>query len=571
MLKIPYGQSNFKLLIEDGFFYQDRTDYIQSLESFDSRFVVYLRPRRFGKSLFVSMLKYYYALEHQSDFNALFGNLAIGRSPTPLANTYMTLFFEFSGIQTNTSDSTYNGFHNAVLGSVRKFLEAYTSFFAHEQKAAILNQNAPNEILRQLFNFHEINKVPHPIYILIDEYDHFANELISFNFSLFSEIVSKNGFVRKFYETIKTATGAATVQRLFITGVSPITLDSLTSGFNIASGITLDRGFHNMMGFDEEEVTRILSKIGVTDDRLTDVINDLRSWYDGYLFNPKARHVYNPDMVLYFAQKYQKEQEYPSELLDPNIATDYSKIRNLFKIQDKEEFNFDVLDALSQTGAVKSELTAQFSFEKEFEKGDLISLLFYMGFLTIQSEDLGVYTFKFPNFVIEKLYAGYFVRMLQQKAGLPIEHNPINQAVVLLAQTGNPQPFFDVVANILKTLSNRDAMTFNEVSLKSIFVSLLHQQKFYYIHSEYESGLRYVDIFLEAIRGYNPAFEVAFELKHIKKNNNKVSVKNTLQSAETQLQAYIQTRKFIPRRGLKSFAVVVKGEIIHWKECQMQP
>ena len=472
MIKIPYGESNFKGVIDERFFYQDRSMYIRQLEETTSRYLFYLRPRRFGKSLFVSMLRYYYGLEHKEQFSELFGHLSIGKKPTSHANGYLVLTFEFSGILTTTPELTFNGFLNKVKSSVQLFLSKYKAYFSEIQEKDILNNTQPNDVVKKLFDYHVLNQVPYPIYLLIDEYDHFANELISFNYHHFKEVVTENGFVRKFYETLKTASWDGIIHRLFITGVSPITLDSLTSGFNIGTNLSLDLNFHQMMGFTEKEVKGILQKIGVKKTDLPTVLADLQIWYDGYLFNEEAtEHLYNPDMVLYFAQYYQTYKKYPTNLLNNNIASDYSKVRNVFKIQNRENENLEALRILTETGHISSQLTTQFSFTKTFGEDDLISLLFYMGFLTIEKRDLGALVFKFPNFVIKRLYADYFVSILQSKADLPIDNSAMNESIRTLAKTGNLQPFLGHVGKILKILSNRDAFHFNEMSLKAIFVS----------------------------------------------------------------------------------------------------
>ncbi len=575
MIKIPYGESNFKRLIEDGFFYQDRTMFISQLETDTSSFLFYLRPRRFGKSLFVTMLHYYYGLEHKERFEQLFGKLAIGKKPTAYANSYLVLSLEFSRILTDTPKHTFEGFLSNVKSAVSAFLHHYKQYFTEEQRKITLAKDQPNDVIKQLFDLHGENQVPYPIYILIDEYDHFANELISFNYDYFKETVSQNGFVRKFYETIKTATRDNIVQKLFVTGVSPITLDSLTSGFNISTSLTLEPNFHSMMGFEEDEVQKILQKIGVKKEDMSLVLGDLRVWYDGYLFNVKApKHVYNPDMVLYFAQYYKEYKTYPDNLLDTNIASDYGKIRNVFKIQGRETENSQVLRSLSETGTVSAELTMQFSFEKVFSEDDLVSLLFYMGFLTIEKRTLSNFVFRFPNFVIERLYANYFVSILQRQANLPIDNSPLNKAIIDMALSGNPQPFLDEVSKILKVLSNRDAFHFNEMSLKAIFISCLHQQQFYYIHSEYETEKGYADIFLEAIRGYTPTYQMAFELKYIKKKDkNKKDdmvkdedIQKLMDKAEIQLTDYMISKKFITRNGLKGIVVVCHGDKLIWRE-----
>ena len=571
MLKIPYGESNFTTVIKGGFFYQDRTAYISELETLP-KFLYYLRPRRFGKSLFVSMLHHYYALEHKSKFDTLFGKLAIGKKPTPLANQYMVLSFEFSRIQTNTPENTFNGFLTNVREGVGLFLSQYSVFFPPEIYDSIMGKKSPNEVMLGLF-FHyqqisQTRELP-KIYLLVDEYDHFANELISFNFKFFEKSVTENGFIRKFYETIKTATRDGIVDRLFITGVSPITLDSMTSGFNIGTNISLHPHFHSMMGFEEKEVQNILKGIGVKKADLALILNDLRAWYDGYLFHIDAKsHVYNPDMVLYFAVYYQAVKKYPDNLLDANIASDYSKIRNIFKIQQNEESHLDALRLLSDTGEITAVLTTEFSLVKKFQQDDLVSLLFYMGFLTIRSEILGSLIFTFPNYVIEKLYADYFISMLEEQADLPIDNGKLNFAIRELALQGTPQYLYNQISDIVQSLSSRDSKDFNEMSLKAIFVSLLHQQKFYYVHSEFGTGSQYVDVFLETIRGYKVKFDVAFELKYVKKSEN-IDVAKALDKAEIQLMNYMVTKKFNQRTNLKAFVVLVHGTELHQREMNL--
>lgn len=254
---------------------------------------------------------------------------------------------------------------------------------------------------------------------MIDEYDHFANELVAFCLDEFKNSVSRTGYVRKFYERIKTATGGGTVDRIFITGVSPVTLDSLTSGFNIGTHLTLDLLFHNMMGFTEAEVAEILIGVGVAEDLLPTVLGDIRQWYNGYLFNGKVQtRLYNPDMVLYFASRYGRRRAYPEELLDTNIASDYGKLRQLFRVEGQEAQNLAVLHELITEGQVAAQLTQQFSFEKDFTNDDLISILFYLGIVTIKQPQLSRYIFEPPNFVITQLYFRYFQQLILQQAAL---------------------------------------------------------------------------------------------------------------------------------------------------------
>jgi hypothetical protein len=565
MLKISYGQSNFRALIDDGAFYQDRTHYIPVLENFGPKYLIYLRPRRFGKSLLLSTLYYYYGLQFKNDFDRLYGKTFVGKNPTPEAHQYMILRFDFSGINTDTEQTTFEGFLANVRSGIIAFLTHYDAFFTKEQANEILKKRQPNEMIQALFDSYTQNKIKIPIYLLIDEYDHFANELISFNYAHFSEIVTENGYVRKYYEVFKIATAQDIIGRMLITGVSPITVDSLTSGFNISKNITLSSVFNQMVGFDEQEVQSILVASGMPEEQIPATLYDMHLWYNGYLFCPDSEtRLYNPNMVLYFVLEYITTKKYPREMLDANIASDYGKIQKLFSIQGKEEQYLPILRELLENGEVSAELTDQYSFARSFTKDDLVSLLFYMGFLTIKDENLGFYNFSFPNYVIKRLYADYFFNSILERAELPFDNRPVNQAILEMAQTGNPAKFFEQVKLIIKYFSTRDKAHFTENSLKAIIISLLHQQKFYYIHSEYETNWTYMDVYLEAIRGQKPNFEVTMELKFAQKKGK--SMTTLLDEATTQLRAYLETPKFNTRTNIKSFCVAVVGNKLEWKE-----
>jgi hypothetical protein len=565
MLKIPYGKSDFKTIIEEEYFYQDRTHYIQTLENWDSTYLLYLRPRRFGKSLFISTLHYYYGMEFQAAFPMLFGKTFMGQHPTKKANAYLVLRFDFSGINTETEQDTYDGFLSNVLKGCENFIIEYKQYFSIDSKKEILTQKKPNEMIKSLLHRVHPQRLEQKVYILIDEYDHFANQLIAFNYAYFLDIVTQNGYVRTFYEVLKMYTGTGLVERIFIMGVSPVTMDSLTSGFNISKNISLSPTFHQMVGFEEAEVQAILAAIEIPPSEIAPTLEDLRLWYDGYLFAHRAKQkLYNPNMVLYFAAAYKDTQNYPDSMLDPNIASDYSKIQNLFNIQGNAEQYLGVLRDLLEKGAVSATLTDQYSFKRGFTQDDLVSLLFYMGFLTIRGFHLGTYNFSFPNYVIKKLYADFFIQSILEKNALPFDNHPVNNGIKVMADTGNPQTFFEQVKLILKYFSTRDAAHFNENTLKSIIISLLHQQRFYYIHSEYETDWAYMDVYLEAIRGQKPNFEVAMELKYVQKGGKK-AVDTLLKAAKVQLQGYLDTPKFNTRTNLKSFVVVVAGDKLEWR------
>jgi Predicted AAA-ATPase/PD-(D/E)XK nuclease superfamily len=570
MIKIMYGNSNYKSLITEGGFYIDRTRYIETLESFGPKNLVYLRPRRFGKSLLISTLYYYYSLNFKSEFDTLFGKTYIGQNPTSKAHQYMVLKFDFSGINTDTFENAFDGFLNSVIGTVSFFLSQHNDFFTKEQTKEILNQKQPSEVVKTLFKHCADNNIPYKVYVLIDEYDHFTNELLSFNFSYFKSIVGEDGFVRKFYEVLKTGSGNNIIDYIFITGVSSVTIDSLTSGFNIPRNITLLPKFHQMVGFEESEVVDILEQIEIPKDDIAAVLHDVRLWYNGYLFSPDAtKRLYNPNMVLYFAQEYQELQHYPYEMLDVNIASDYSKIQKLFNIQGREKDYLEILQTLSETGEYQAQLVTQYTLTRQFNYSDLTSLLFYMGFLTLKESNLKGYTFSFPNYALRQLYGDYFFNILKN-GDLAFDAEKLRDAIVEMATTANAQPFFDYVQRIIKVFSTRDAKHFNENTLKAIVISLLFQQRFYYIHSEYETDWHYMDIFLEPTAGHKPNYQVAFELKYVEKAGAK-RVKSLITEASAQLKGYLDSPKFNTKTNIKSWAMVLVGEKLHWKEVISPP
>jgi len=556
-IKLPYGISHFNKLVSENYYYVDRTAYIEKLEQASEPYVFFLRPRRFGKSLFVSTLWHYYGLEFVDPFSQLFGQYYIGQHPTPKANSYAVLHFEFSRIDTTSRDSTFEGFLSNVRWGVKDFLARYTQLERSEEKA-ILSCSSPSEILKALF--YAVGK-QHPIYILIDEYDHFANEILAFNFDHFSEFVSRNGFVRKFYEAIKEATGRGIVDRFFATGVTPITLDSLTSGFNIAANFSTHHYFHEMMGFTQPEVDTLLKQIApqLNDSEHNKVLENLKEWYNGYIFSRKAKKkLYNPDMVLYFLKEFAYKNTYPRTLIDINIASDYGKIRRLFSL-GKTAYHQVVLEGLIESGKVEGLLTQQFSFEKPFDQDDLISLLFYLGLVTIREAEGALFQFSFPNYVVKELYWEFFIKSLQEQYQLDFEIVDVRQKIKQLAQDNEVKPFVGLIETALKTLSNRDFISFDEKYIKALFVGFASLSNLYFIKSEPELEQKYPDVMFL----YRPPFfspnQFLFELKYLKKTQRQ-KLKSIRLEAINQIKTYLDFEEVKQLDNLKSWVIVFVGD-----------
>src|SRR3989339_781324 len=324
--KIPYGISDYKTLIEQKYIFVDKTKYLELLEELGEPFIFFLRPRRFGKSLFISILEYYYDINSENLFENLFGNTYIGKNPTKKRNSYYVLRFNFSGINTSSKEALLNGFTQEIISGIANFEEKYKILIEYNKNSM------PSDIFKQFLR-NVTKSITGSIYVLIDEYDHFANELLSFQTDMFEDTISKTGFVRKWYEVLKSGTDNGLIQKIFATGVSPVTLDSLTSGFNIAKNKTRDIRFNECLGFTENEVKNVLlESLGNTID-VEREMPILKQYYNGYLFNEDGQNrIFNSDMVLYYASEYSASNCPPKQLIDTNVSSHYKKMAKLFTL-----------------------------------------------------------------------------------------------------------------------------------------------------------------------------------------------------------------------------------------------
>jgi hypothetical protein len=552
-MKIPYGLSNFKKVITEGYAYIDKTNYIAELEASGSH-LIFLRPRRFGKSLLLSALEYYYDVGYSDDFEAIFSKLYIGKHPTPLKSSYQVLFMEFSGIATEQGfERLYQDFDRKISIALQAFLERYG--YRQDQIEAVDSEPSPPAKMEQFFKIIAGQK----ILLLIDEYDHFANAILSQDLTLFQSVVGKGGFVRSFYETIKTATQRGTVDRLFITGVTPLMLDSMTSGFNIGENISLHKGFNATVGFTKAEVAHLLQPLVKTCQLEPQALLDaMTQWYNGYRFHAQATEtIYNANMVLYFLKNFDTENcAYPERMLDENIASDYGKILGMFSIGDRD-INFAVLDELISTGEVTAEQRRKFDFEKGFERDDFISLLAYMGFVSLQRKTLAGEVFGIPNHVMRELYFQYFKVELERRNQMTISNRAIAVALETLALRDDIQPLVNEMTRVLQLLSNRDAMGMDEKHVKVLLLTLLYQVSFYFIHSEREMGRHYPDVMLLERSPFAVNHQHLIELKYSKKTKKDWAVKR--KEGVEQVQGYLQLPEIAALPKLSAWLLVTDG------------
>ncbi|MCK4257824.1 MAG: AAA family ATPase [Halanaerobiales bacterium] len=553
---IPYGVSDYIKMRSKNYLYIDKTKYIEILENYGEDYIFFLRPRRFGKSLFLSMLQSYYDINNKTQFEQLFSGLYIGENPTPDANSYYILKFNFSGLNTSTQEILISEFSSIVLEALIKFCETYNLDFEYTK------EGLPSVVLRSFLSRVE-SKISGKIYVLIDEYDHFANELLSFQTEVFEETISKTGFVRKWYEVLKNGTATGIVDRIFVTGVSPITLDSLTSGFNIASNLTRDSNLNEMMGFTETEVLSLLEDIVDMTD-VKQLLPELKNYYNGYLFNEDAEErVFNSDMILYYLNTYRKTGKPPKDLVDSNISSDYSKMQKLFTLKNRER-NFKILESILKDEPQVTAITREFSLAKEFTSGDFLSLLFYLGFLTIEKGILNRVKLKMPNYVIKELYFDFFAQIIKEQMRQELDITELANSIERIALDGNIDDFVGLLEKTLGDLSNRDYINFDEKYVKLLFVTYLMLSKLYYVKSEYEVKNGYIDIAFFKRMGIEDIYEGLIELKYIKKSDydkkGDTLIQEKIEEGKNQLLAYSKAKELKEKKKLMKWVLVFVGE-----------
>lgn len=558
MKKLPYGISNYEELKQDGYYYVDKTQYIEKLENLAQKRIMFLRPRKFGKTLFTSVIENYYDIRKKDKFELLYGDTYIGKHPTKLKNRYHILRFNFSGIDTDNEDTTIKGFKNKTIESIKVFINQYhIDFFINEAQEA-------EEILNSVLTAFRLQKPEEKIYVIIDEYDHFANELLSFRTEQFKTLVSKNGKVRKWYEILKQGTETV-IDRIFITGVAPITLDSLTSGFNISFDMSRDEEFNEMIGFTKDEVIRLMDIQNISKETQEELLPILKENYDGYQFCITGKEkVYNSNMCLYFLNGFQRYEEIPRQLVDVNIASDYTKLGKMLELC-KGEKGQKIIEQTVSGGKITSQITEKFNPAIEFTQEDLVSMLYYLGYLTIAGENFGVPELTVPNKVMKEIYADYFMQILKKETEFAVQQQDYVTIAKELAEEGKIDKMVELVGTYLNNLSNRDYIKFDEKYVKLIFYCIAMNLKIFRTKSEMEVQRKYPDLLImprEKEKGY---YSVMVEFKYLKKEEESKREEKQKEAKE-QIKEYANMEEIKQIDKIKRYTIIAVNDCIYAEE-----
>ena len=518
-LKIPYGVSDFRTIRTEGLYYVDKTEYLAKMEERD-RFVFFVRPRRFGKSLFLDMLRLYYDRNEKENFERLFGGLWIGAHPTPNRNRYLMVRLDFSevgkGAVGQSLDQAFDDYLSVRLDSIA---EAYPEVFDPQFREGMssLRTGMKFDKVVQRAKFKGV-----PLYLVIDEYDNFTNELIrSAGSEPYKSITHGTGFYRRWFKTFK-----ASFDRIFMTGVSPVTMDDLTSGFNIAANISQDEDFNSMLGFSEAETLQIYRDFRGVGKFLSGdpeaIVREIKPWYDGYCF-AKAKvgkeSVFNSDMVLYHLKSMVAKGEPPENMVDVNISTDYNKLETIVDLQrqggaQNAEDVSPLTEELAATGEIAFDLVPSFPVDTIIRPENFRSLFHYYGILSMSERKKGMSYFRVPNHCVRRQIFTY-LRDSYRRVRMPdwIKWSHLASA---MAYDGAWEPFFRRLADDLKTTMPVRGNIDREIRIQGYMQAEFGHLKFYRAKPEMELAQGFCDFCLFPERVYYGDVQHSYivELKH---------------------------------------------------------
>ena len=565
--RIPYGMMNFVAVREDDCYYVDKTRFIEKVEA-ANKFFFFIRPRRFGKSLTMSMLHHYYDINDADKFERLYGDLYIGQHPTPNHNKYLIIYLNFAVI--NADLGNYRSAMDSICNNAFSFFcDVYAQYLPEGIKEEMNKRNGCVEQLDYIYR--EAEKTGARIYLFIDEYDHFTNHILS-DAARLDEYKSEThgtGYLRTFFDTIKSGTYSS-IEHVFVTGVSPVTLDDLTSGFNIGTNYTLSYGFNEMVGFTEQEVREMLTYYSQQYEfhhSTDELIEIMKPYYDNYCFAEEAfgeTTMYNSNMVLSFLYKYIDNRcRIPKDMLDENIRVDYNKLRMLIRKDKEFAHDASTIQTLVSKGFVTGELKRGFHAENIADSNNFVSLLYYFGLVTIGGIHKGETKFIIPNEVVREQIFSYLLDAYKEN-DLAFDGYDIRKKEQLMAYDGEFKPFFQYIADSIYTYASQRDRQKGEAFVHGYTLALTSQCRFYRPISELDNQGGYADIFLRPLHEIFSDMEHSYiiELKYLKSQASEAEVQAAVEQAKAQVCRYAETvnvNEHIATTKLHKVYVVYRG------------
>ena len=504
--RIPYGEMSFRRIRVNGWLYVDKTRFLRPLE--DERYVFFIRPRRFGKSCWLTLLECYYGRHWAHEFDDLFGGTDVGRAPTAESGRYVVVRFDFSAFndKLETLEERFEDYCDIRLQGA---LKRNADLFPEEVRRHILSRPAIDSKLNALFAYAAEHGIP--LYILIDEYDNFANTVLAHRGQeAYESFTHGGGFYRNFFAALKAGTAEAGggLERLFITGVSPITMDDVTSGFNIGRNVTLSPKFNDVLGFTEPEVRGLLELYrdrGAFNQDVDAALDVMREWYNGYRFAKTATgDLYNTDMVLHYLTESIPNEPMPDDLIDPNIRIDYTKLRHLLLVNRRASAearrlngNFDLLRHVIGEGEAEADLRLSFPLERLDDPENFLSLLYYFGLLSIRGVSGGAVRLGIPNQTVWRLMYGYLRKAYRDVGVFSVSHYHFSRLVRRMAYKGEWRPAVEYIAAAMAEQTGIRDYIDGEKVVQAFLAAHFSMVGQFLIHSERELNKGYADLHLE--------------------------------------------------------------------------
>ena len=524
---LPYGVADFVTVIEQNLYYVDKTMFIPELEK-QPRNLFFIRPRRFGKSIFLSMLYSYYDCTQSHKFQSLFGNLWIGQHPTPLQGKYQVLFLDFSQI-TGNIDKLETKFNSYLSINLDAFVRQYSEYYQAEMEE-ILAQEDFEEKMELIFKAAKAHQ--YHLYLIIDEYDNFTNVILNERGeNVYHAITHADGFYRDVFKKFK-----GNFERIFMMGVSPVTLDDVTSGFNIGWNISIKPEFDEMLGFSTTDVVEMFTYYKEhgsipADSDIDAIVNDMKPWYDNYCFAKQAlkkkTRMFNCDMVLYYLRNYMDAGCPPEEMIDPNTRTDYGKMKKLLQFDKLDGERKGIIRKIAEEEQIVTQLYESFS-AYQIPKAEIFpSLLFYYGMLTIKGTRGSKLILGIPNNNVRKQYYGYLEEEYQAKAYVDV--NQLTDYYYDMAYDGKWEEGLRFMADAYAKVSSvRDGIE-AERNLQGFFMAYLNLNDYYITAPELELNHGYCDFFLlPDLTHYASQHSYILELKVLSKKDFSAIVEGEL-------------------------------------------
>ena len=539
--QLPLGISDFGRIIRENYYYVDKTMFIPRLEMASS-YLFLVRPRRFGKSLLLSMLKCYYDINEKDRFDEYFGQLWIGSHPTPYCNRYAVLHLDFSQV-TGTIDELKANFDDYCGIKLDGFAQQYEHLFYDGFAKDMKQRDWATKKLNFLGDRAKYYNVP--LYLIIDEYDNFTNTVLNqHGQDIYTGLTHGEGFYRDIFKLFKP-----NFERVLMLGVSPVTMDDLTSGYNIATNITADAAFNHMLGFSEDEVRQMFgyySEAGLLKGDTDAMLQEMKPWYDNYCFAKDGlgeSRVFNSNMVLYYLSNQLRSGHAPDEMADPNARTDYQKMKRLIQLDRLEPQRKSIIYKIAEEGYIYSRLVPYFPASEMVKFDNFVSLLYYYGMLTITGYNGLMLRLGIPNNNVRKQYYGYLLEEYDRIR--PADHWRIDEGYQAAALSGDWQPLVKTVSEEYEKTCAVRCLIEGERNLQGFFTAYLNMTNYYLTAPELELSHGYCDFFLLPDLGRYPmvAHSYILELKYLKQDATAEEAEAQWAEAVGQIARYAQDEK----------------------------